>query len=74
MINDIKNVRERLGVTQQEIGAALGVTRVTYHSKEKGHNAFSVDELIRLLQFFENLVKAINAEKSAPKPETGDET
>ena len=57
--NKIKGYRNMLGLTQEQMGKKLGITKQTYHNKEIGSNSFSVNEIINfkqlLLPFFPNI-------------------
>lgn len=57
--NKIKGYRNMLGLTQEQMGRKLGMTKQTYHNKEVGKNAFSDKEKIEfkhlLLPLFPNI-------------------
>lgn len=44
--NKIRGYRNMLGLTQEELGKKLGITKQTYHNKEVGRNSFSDREKI----------------------------
>ncbi|AEZ61461.1 transcriptional regulator, putative [Streptococcus infantarius subsp. infantarius CJ18] len=43
-LNKIKGYRNMLGLTQEQMGKKLGITKQTYHNKEVGKNSFSDKE------------------------------
>lgn len=42
---DIKDIRKRLGLSQEYIAQRLGVTQASYSCKEAGKRKFSIEEL-----------------------------
>ncbi|MCW0934624.1 helix-turn-helix domain-containing protein [Streptococcus anginosus] len=57
--NTIRGYRNMLGLTQEQLGKQLGMTKQTYHNKEVGKNSFSDKEKIEfkklLLPLFPNI-------------------
>lgn len=57
--NKIKGYRNMLGLTQEQMGKKLGITKQTYHNKEIVRNSFSDKEKMTfkqlLLPFFPNI-------------------
>ncbi|VGU90796.1 transcriptional regulator [Streptococcus pyogenes] len=57
--NKVRGYRNMLGMTQEQLGKELGITKQTYHNKEVGKNSFSDDEKITfkklLLPLFRNI-------------------
>lgn len=52
MKNRIRGYRNMLGLTQEQLGNKLGMTKQTYHNKEIGKNAFTDKEKV----IFKNLL------------------
>lgn len=50
--NKVRGYRNMLGLTQEQLGKKLGMTKQTYHNKEVGRNSFSDEEKIE----FKNLL------------------
>ena len=48
--NKIKGYRNMLGLTQEQMGKKLGITKQTYHNKEIGRNSFSDKEKMTFKQ------------------------
>ena len=42
---DIKDIRKRLGFSQEDMAKALGITQASYSFKESGTRKFSIKEL-----------------------------
>ena len=42
---DIKDIRKRLGFSQEDMAKALGITQASYSFKESGIRKFSIKEL-----------------------------
>ena len=42
---DIKDIRKRLGLSQENMAKALGITQASYSFKESGIRNFSIKEL-----------------------------
>lgn len=59
MKNKIRGYRNMLGLTQEQLGKELGMTKQTYHNKEVGRNAFTDQEKAKfkklLLPLFPNI-------------------
>lgn len=57
--NKVKGYRNMLGLTQEQMGEKLGITKQTYHNKETGKNSFSDKEKMTfkqlLLPIFPNI-------------------
>ena len=57
--NKVKGYRNMLGLTQEQMGEKLGITKQTYHNKEIGKNSFSDKEKMTfkqlLLPIFPNI-------------------
>lgn len=57
--NKIRGYRNMLGLTQEQLGKKLGMTKQTYHNKEVDRNSFSDEEKIEfknlLLPLFPNI-------------------
>lgn len=44
MRNKIRGYRNMLGLTQEQLGKKLGMSKQTYHNKEVGRNSFTDEE------------------------------
>lgn len=44
----IKDIRNKLGLTQKEMGYHLGISRISYWYKETGRRAFTAGELLTI--------------------------
>lgn len=59
MRNKIRGYRNMLGLTQEQLGKKLGMTKQTYHNKEVGKNSFNDEEKLafkqELLPLFPNI-------------------
>lgn len=44
MRNKIRGYRNMLGLTQEQLGKELGMSKQTYHNKEVGRNSFTDEE------------------------------
>ena len=42
---DIKDIRKRLGLSQEYIAQKLGITQASYSCKEAGNRKFCIEEL-----------------------------
>lgn len=47
--NKIKGYRVMIGYSQDEMAAALGITRLTYFNKENGKQEFKYSEMVKFL-------------------------
>lgn len=45
---NIDNHRARRGMTQQDLGAAVGISRAAFSSKLHGHSSFDIGLLVRV--------------------------
>jgi len=59
LTNDLKVWRAKRDVTQEELGNAVGLSRQTIHSIERGKFVPSVVSAIKLAQYFETSVEEI---------------
>ena len=59
MDNDVRNLREARGLTQAQLGAALGVSRQSVNSIEKGRYDPSRPLAIAIARYFETTVEEI---------------
>ena len=59
MDNDVRNLREARGLTQAQLGAALGVSRQSVNSIEKGRYDPSLPLAIAIDRYFETTVEEI---------------
>ncbi len=57
--NDVRNLREARGLTQAQLGAALGVSRQSVNSIEKGRYDPSLPLAIAIARYFETTVEEI---------------
>ena len=57
--NDVRNLREARGITQAQLGAALGVSRQSINSIEKGRYDPSLPLAIAIARYFETTVEEI---------------
>ena len=57
MTNDVKERRADLGLSQGELAAALGVSRQTINSIEKGRYVPSLPLALALARYFETTVE-----------------
>ncbi|EHM91242.1 hypothetical protein HMPREF0975_02548 [Actinomyces sp. oral taxon 849 str. F0330] len=59
MDNDVRSLREARGLTQAQLGAALGVSRQSVNSIEKGKYDPSLPLAIAIARYFETTVEEI---------------
>ena len=59
MDNDVRSLREARGLTQAQLGAALGVSRQSVNSIEKGKYDPSLPLAIAIARFFGRAVEEI---------------
>jgi len=57
--NRVHELRGKVGITQEELGEALGVTRQTIIAIEKGNYTPSVLLSLKIAQFFKKPVEQI---------------
>ena len=57
--NDVRSLREARGLTQAQLGAALGVSRQSINSIEKGKYDPSLPLAIAIARYFETAVEEI---------------
>ena len=57
--NDVRSLREARGLTQAQLGAALGVSRQSGNSIEKGRYDPSLPLAIAIARYFETAVEEI---------------
>ncbi|GAB6711208.1 helix-turn-helix transcriptional regulator [Streptococcus agalactiae] len=62
MKNRIRGYRNMLGLTQEQLGNKLGISKQTYHNKEIGKTAFSDKEKIIIKELLIPLFPNINIE------------
>ncbi|HFU4432911.1 TPA: helix-turn-helix transcriptional regulator [Streptococcus suis] len=60
--NKIRGYRNMLGLTQEQLGEKLGMTKQSYHNKEVGKNSFSDDEKMKFKQLLLPLFPDITLE------------
>ena len=66
MDNDVRTLREAKGLTQAQLGEALGVSRQSVNSIEKGKYDPSLPLAIAIARFFERPVEEVWAELAPP--------
>ena len=59
MDNDVRSLREAHGLTQAQLGVALGVSRQSVNSIEKGKYDPSLPLAIAIARYFETTVEEI---------------
>ena len=59
MKNRLRELREELGITQEELARALGVTRQTIIAIEKGKYDPSLKLAFRIARFFNTTIEEI---------------
>ena len=59
VVNDVRSLREARGLTQAQLGAALGVSRQSVNSIEKGRYDPSLPLAIAIARYFETTVEEI---------------
>jgi putative transcriptional regulator len=57
--NRVRELRERAGLSQAEMGAAVGVSRQTINSIERGRYLPSLPLAFRLARFFEAPIEEV---------------
>jgi len=63
----IKELRERLGISQQSLSELLGVSRTAISQIENGERKVSTDELVKLSEIFNLNVEALLDAKKEPE-------
>ncbi|HEX2027441.1 MAG TPA: helix-turn-helix transcriptional regulator [Nitriliruptorales bacterium] len=59
MRNRVKELREQAGLSQADLGAAVGVSRQTINSIERGRYLPSLPLAVELARFFDALVEEV---------------
>jgi len=59
ILNNIKNYREKAGATQEDLAIAVGVSRQTIISIEKGNYEPSLGLALKLAKFFQVRVEEL---------------
>ena len=59
MLNDVRELRTAKGLSQQALGAALGVSRQTINAIEQGKYDPSLPLAIRLARYFGRTVEEV---------------
>jgi transcriptional regulator with XRE-family HTH domain len=62
----IREARESLGLTQEEVSTALGIPRTSVHAMEAGKRGVSALELRRLARLYRRRVEWLLGEDDAP--------
>ncbi|WP_226920592.1 helix-turn-helix transcriptional regulator [Georgenia subflava] len=62
----IREARESLGLTQEEVSGALGIPRTSVHAMETGKRGVSALELRRLARLYQRRVEWLLGEDEAP--------
>jgi transcriptional regulator with XRE-family HTH domain len=62
----IREARESLGLTQEEVSTALGIPRTSVHAMEAGKRGVSALELRRLSRLYRRRVEWLLGEDDAP--------
>ena len=62
----IREARESLGLTQEEVSGALGIPRTSVHAMEAGKRGVSALELRRLARLYRRRVEWLLGEDDAP--------
>lgn len=62
----IREARESLGLTQEEVSGALGIPRTSVHAMETGKRGVSALELRRLARLYRRRVEWLLGEDDAP--------
>lgn len=52
MLEQLRWLRRKVGLTQQEIGSAIGLGRVSYRRLERGERPARLAEMVRLADFY----------------------
>lgn len=68
MSSFMKQLRERGGVTQEQIATIIGVSRPTYSAIENGKQQLNVSQVQKLAKFYGMNVEDIIEERVSPKP------
>lgn len=53
--NELRGLRAKHNVSQEEAAKVLGITRVAYKNKELGVSRFYFDEVVKLLKYLDEL-------------------
>ncbi|MCK1166918.1 MULTISPECIES: helix-turn-helix transcriptional regulator [Streptococcus] len=62
-MNKIKGYRNMLGLTQEELGKKLGISKQSYYNKETGKTSFSDNEKIMFKTLLQPLFPEITLEE-----------
>ncbi|MGK0719115.1 helix-turn-helix transcriptional regulator [Streptococcus uberis] len=62
-MNKIKGYRNMLGLTQEELGKKLGISKQSYHNKETGKTSFSDSEKLKFKTLIQPLFPEITLEE-----------
>lgn len=58
-VNKVKGYRIMAGISQEEMAAALGITRASYNNKETGKQQFKASEMIKLVEEIQKKVPTV---------------
>lgn len=68
----IREAREALGLTQEEVSAALGIPRTSVHAMEAGKRGVSALELRRMAHLYRRRVEwLLGEDEASPSPAEG---
>lgn len=59
--DEIKGLRAKHNITQEEAANLLGISRVSYKNKELGKTKFYYEEVIKLLMYLDELSYLTNS-------------
>lgn len=69
LANNIKELREKKGITLNELGSKIGVTRQQIWSLENEHSWITLDKVEKICKFFKiEEHELFQLEKSSKKP------
>lgn len=67
MKNNLKKIREDIGITQTSMAKHLGITLQSYFNKEQGKNEFTISEAFKISKVLNKNINDIFLPKNTPK-------
>lgn len=67
MKNNLKKIREDIGITQTSMAKHLGITLQSYFNKEQGKNEFTISEAFKISEVLNKNINDIFLTKNTPK-------